>query len=114
MQTVEEYVSHLAVPQRVVAERLQELIDEALPEAAVRIWHGHPVWMAIDTPVAGFKAYPRYVTLLLWGGKRMSDPSGRLEASVGSTDLASVKIASIEEIDDDLFREWLVQAAALT
>jgi hypothetical protein len=113
MPSVDEYISALATGERVVAERLQELLDEQLPEATAQLWHAHPVWMAGSTPIAGFKAYPKYVTLMLWGGKRMSDPSSRLEASAGTTDLASVKFAHVDEIDDDLVRDWLSQAAAL-
>ncbi|WP_167137329.1 DUF1801 domain-containing protein [Diaminobutyricimonas sp. TR449] len=114
MPTVDEYISALATPQRVVAGRLQDLLDEQLPTATAQLYHAHPVWMEGKTPIAGFKAYPRWVTLMLWSGKRMSDPSGRLEASAGSTDLASVKFAHVDEIDDDLVRDWLTQAAALT
>jgi hypothetical protein len=113
MPSVDQYISALATPQRVVAERLQDLLDEQLPDAAAQLWHAQPAWMAGNVPIAGFKDYPNYVTLMLWGGKRRSDPSGRLVASAGTTDLASVKFAHVDEVDDDLVRDWLTQAAAL-
>ena len=73
---VTTYVSGLAEPLRDVATRLVELLDAGLDGRDGVMWHGHPVWMDGKTPVAGFKAFPKYVTVLLWQGQRIDDPTG--------------------------------------
>lgn len=103
---VATYVAGLAEPLREVAERLVEIFDESLPGRDGAMWHGHPVWMDGKTPVAGFKAYTSYVTLLLWQGQRIDDPTGRLSAS-GSAQMASTKIATVADLEADSVAGWL-------
>jgi hypothetical protein len=112
-ESIDDYVSALATPQRVVALRLQDLLGEELPQATAAMWHDHPAWLIGGLPIAGFRAYPDHVTLIFSAGKRISDPSGRLQASSGPSETASVKFAHVEEVDDDLVRGWMRQAAAL-
>lgn len=103
---VTTYVVGLASPLREVAERLVEILDAGLPGRDGVMWHGHPVWMDGKTPVAGFKAYGSYVTLLLWQGQRIDDPTGRLAAS-GSAQMASTKIATVEDLEEESITRWL-------
>ncbi len=110
--TVEEYLDALPEDLAVIGRALQAQFDEALPRADGQMWHGHPVWLAAKTPVAGFKAYPAYVTLLLWRGQDITDPSGRLEAA-GSGKLSSVKLRSRSDLDLPLQADWLRQVRAL-
>ncbi|MET0989355.1 MAG: hypothetical protein ABWY54_01780, partial [Glaciihabitans sp.] len=65
-ESIDEYIAELAEPLAAVAVTLRDHIDSSLSETEGRIWHGHPVWMIGSKPVAGFKAYPRYVTFMLW------------------------------------------------
>ncbi|TFC09909.1 DUF1801 domain-containing protein [Cryobacterium algoritolerans] len=110
--TVEEYLDALPKDLAVIGRTLQAQFDEALPRADGQMWHGHPVWLAAKTPVAGFKAYPAYVTLLLWRGQDITDPSGRLEAA-GSGKLCSVKLRSRSDLDLPLQADWLRQVREL-
>jgi hypothetical protein len=111
MATIDEYLDGVPAPLRPVGDQLRALLDAGLARATGQVWHGHPVWMVGKTPVAGFKAYSSYVTLMIWPGARVDDPSGRLE--VGSRDMASVKLRSADEIDPELFAGWFKQADAL-
>jgi hypothetical protein len=112
--TVDEYVASLDGPFRDVAAKMVSLIDAAMPDAPGAMWQGHPVWSAGEKPgkqpVALIKAYPKYVTFGLWKGREVDDPDGRIDTS-GS--MASVKLASVDDIDEALFTGWLKQARAL-
>lgn len=104
---VDDYLATLPDTLRSTAEALRAVIDAGLPDAVARVWHGHPVWLDGKTPVAGLKAYTRYVTFLLWRGQEVDDPTGRLNP--GSGDMASVRLTSPAEIDTAAFTNWLKQ-----
>jgi hypothetical protein len=106
MATVGEYVAALPAPLGDVAARARATIDAELGDG--RMWHGHPVWMVGTTPVALLKAYSSYVTLGLFQGQLISDESGRLEPA--ARQMASLRLRSLADIDEPLFRGWLRQA----
>lgn len=109
--TIDGYIEELQLPLQDVAVALRPIIDAGLPNAKGQIWHGNPVWMIGKTPVAMFKAYPRYITFALFRGQKIDDPTGKLEA--GSQSMASVKLTSPAEIDSSVITDWLHKAAAL-
>ena len=110
--TVDEYLASLPENLAAIGRALRAQLDAALPRADGQMWHGHPVWLAAKTPIAGFKAYPAYVTLLLWRGQDIADPSGRLEAA-GSGSMSSVKLRSSADLDLPLQADWLRQVRDL-
>ncbi|MFJ9778146.1 DUF1801 domain-containing protein [Amycolatopsis sp. NPDC101161] len=114
-QNTDEYLANLAEPLREIANRLAKVIDANLPDAHGLLYYGHPWWGHSETPgkqlVTYLKAYKAYVTFGFWRGQAISDSSGRLEA--GSGGMGQVKIRSVDEIDEELFGDWLRQAAAL-
>ena len=112
MATIEEYIAGLEPPNDVIAEALRAHIDTGLPEADSKVWHGHPVWMINDQPVAGFKAYPSSVTFMLWRGQSVNDDTETLQAS-GSADMATLKIADTDGFDGEALDDWLRQAREL-
>lgn len=64
------------------------------------------------TPVAGFKANPKYVTFMLWRGQSINDDTETLAPS-GSADMATLKIADSDGFDGDALDDWLRQAREL-
>jgi len=105
--TIDAYLAGLGAPQRDIADALVPILDTGATDAVGRVWHGHPVWLIDGTPVAGFKAYPKYVTFMIWGGQLLADESGRLERGAR---MGTVKLASVDDVDRELFLEWLQQA----
>jgi hypothetical protein len=103
-------VTSYAVPVSLVpvADALRGILDGELPDAEGTIWHGHPVWRSAAGPVAGYKAYTSYVTLMLWRGARIEDPTGSLRPS-GPAGMASVKFSSLADLDESAVRDWLRQ-----
>jgi hypothetical protein len=108
---MDAYLDNLSADLRPIGDRLRVVLDASLSRATGQLWHGHPVWLIGKTPVAGFKAYSSYVTFMIWRGQRVDDPSGRLEA--GPREMSSVKVRSVDEVDEALFAGWLKQAEAL-
>ncbi|MDJ0337349.1 DUF1801 domain-containing protein [Cryobacterium sp. PH31-O1] len=110
--TIDEYVAAPAEPLASVVTLLREKFDLALPQTSTELWHGHPVWLDDDLPVAGFKAYPTFVTVLFWRGQAITDDSGKLNAS-GSAEMSEYKLKSVDDFDSELFDGWLHQVSEL-
>ncbi len=112
--TLPGYVAALPESQRPTVEKLLSVVESVLPGAGA-IWHGHPVWglgaAPGKSPVCLVKPYASYVTFALWRGQEFIDSSGRLEP--GSKTMAGVKLRSVDDIDVNLFSDWLRQALAL-
>jgi hypothetical protein len=107
MPDIDAYLDGLDPAQREIADALVPVLEESATDAVGQVWHGHPVWLIDGTPVAGFKAYPRYVTFMIWGGHLIADESGRLERGAR---MGTVKLSSVDEVDAELFSQWLQQA----
>lgn len=112
MATIEEYIATLGSPNNAIAAALRSHLDTGLPDAVGQLWHGHPVWMMDKTPIAGFKAYPKYVTFMLWRGQSINDDTEALAPS-GSGDMATLKISDTESFDGEALDDWLRQAREL-
>lgn len=112
--TVQEYVAALPEALREVGEKMVPIIEGVLPGRSA-IWHAHPVWSLGDAPgkdpVCLLKGYSSYVTFGVWLGREIDDPSGRMDTSGG---LAHVKLRGVDDIDAELFTDWLTQAVAKT
>lgn len=108
--TIDEYIAGLPADQADIAEALRARLDAGLPGAEGRVWHGHPVWMRGDDPVAGFKAFPRWVTLLLWHGAEVTRSTDALTASADGARW-SLKIAAPSDLDGAAVDGWLGQLA---
>lgn len=107
--TIDEYLAGLPAAVAPVASALRAVIDGEAPDAASRMYQGIPVWFFRDAMSIGVKANSRDVSLLFFAGQRMSDPTGLLRAS-GSFELASVKLATTGDVDEDVIRDWIRRA----
>lgn len=113
--SVQEYMEAVPAQLRDVAEKAAAVVAAALPGLDAALWHGQPTWSRGGAPgrdpLCFVKAYPNHVTLGLWRGQDVDDPSGRLEPN--SRRMASVKLRTLDDIDPDLFAGWLARAAKL-
>ena len=110
--TIDEYVESMSETLSPIGDKLTRILDGSLREADGFIWHGHPVWMIGDSPVAAFKAHTAHVTFMIWKGQLLTDRSGLLKPA-GSSDMANLKITSENEIDENVYANWLHQAQDL-
>ena len=79
-------------------------INEALPNAENKIWHGAPVWFLDGNPVAGYNVQKNYVRLLFWSGQSFNEPSLHLE---GSFKAAEARYKNVDDINKDDLKRWL-------
>lgn len=111
-QAVTGYVNGLAEPLRAVAASLQTIIDGAVSSAEGRVWQGHPVWLIGKQPVVGFKAFPRYVTVMFWKVADTSGGSPGFELVAGPR-MSTVKVAAVDQLDDAAIVTWVQRAEGL-
>ena len=90
-----------------MCDRLRELIDNALPKATSKVWHGSPVWFIDDNPVVGYNATAKTVNLLFWNGQSFDEPSLK---PVGKYGAAQAVFRDADEIDPKIIRRWLKMA----
>jgi hypothetical protein len=110
MTTIDGYIAGLPDEQAAVATALRARLDAGLPGTEGRMWHGHPVWLRGNDPVAGFKAFPRWVTLLLWHGSDVTVATRALTASADGSRW-SLKLAGPADLDEAAVDGWLAQLA---
>jgi uncharacterized protein YdhG (YjbR/CyaY superfamily) len=53
VDTIAEFHDAQAESDREICDLLAREINDALPEAESKIWHGHPVWFISDNPIVG-------------------------------------------------------------
>lgn len=107
--TIDDYVAALPETLRPVGERSREVIDGGFPRGAGAIRWAHPTWSIGKEPVCYLKMASRdHLTFGFWKGASLADPSGRLETT-GKV-MAHVKLRSLEDVDERLFKSWIRQA----
>jgi hypothetical protein len=109
--TIEEYIAALPEPLREVAASARAVVDERLADATSAIKWAHPTWSVGKEPICYLKAASRHVTFGFWRGASIDDPSGRLETS-GDV-MAHAKLRALDDVEPELFGDWLRQARAL-
>lgn len=110
--TIDAYLDGVAPLAQPVARMLRTLIESELPGTPSRMYQGIPVWSIGEKPSVGIKANTKDVALLLFRGQHVVDPTGLLAAS-GSFEMASVKLATTDAVDETIIRDWLQQARGL-
>ena len=109
--TIDEYIAALPAGLSEVATAARRVIDAKLDGADSAIKWAHPTWSLGKQPVCYLKGASKHITFGFWHGASIDDPSGRLETS-GEV-MAHVKLRSTEDVDEQLFAEWLRQAREL-
>jgi hypothetical protein len=106
-EDVLEYQERLDAEARPVCDLLLDVIERELPDAARKVWHGHPVWLFDGNPVVGYDRLKASVRLLFWSGQSFTtpglDPEGTFKA-------AEKRFTAPEQVDVDLLARWLADA----
>ena len=90
-----------------LCDRLAIEIDQGLPEAESKIWHGGPVWFLAGNPVVGYWVRKSGVQLLFWSGQSFDEPGLKPE---GKFKAAEAAFTSVDEIDSGALARWLGKA----
>ncbi|MEZ5715176.1 MAG: DUF1801 domain-containing protein [Paracoccaceae bacterium] len=106
-RTIEAYHAALAETERPICDALRSALDDGLPGAESRLWHGHPVWFLEGNPIAGYDRLKTGVRLLFWSGQSFEAPGlvaeGRFKA-------AGMRYGTLADLDTDALRRWLEEA----
>jgi hypothetical protein len=95
-------------PQRAaICNRLQQLIDAGLPNAASKMWHAIPVWFVGENAVVGYTARKQGVVLMFWNGEKFDEPE--LEHT-GSFHVGQIGYDDVAQIDEAKMARWLQKA----
>jgi len=109
-QEVDQFVTSLASKNKKIVEQLRDIIRATIPEVVEEIKWGHPVYT-----YRGLLCYispaKNYVSFGFFKGIKLSDPDDFLEGS--GDKLRHIKITSPDEIMDNQFKQWIMQAAEL-
>ncbi|MGD2105352.1 MAG: DUF1801 domain-containing protein [Anaerolineae bacterium] len=109
-KTVDGYIAGLGDWRADVVSRLRDLITEAAPNASESIKWAQPVFED-NGPFSYVKAFKNHVNFGFWRGVDLTDEVGVLEGS--GEKMRHVKLNSIEDIQEDVFRELVREAVAL-
>ena len=92
-----------------ICQLLMDAIDNDLPGATSKIYHGSPVWFIDDNPVVGYSATKKAVNLLFWNGQAFDEPGLK---PLGNYRAAQATFADAAEIAPTAVRRWLKKAKA--
>ena len=106
-EVISAYTASLEPRQAAVCDYLRKAIEQALPKANARIWHGMPVWFIGENPVVGYSAKLTRVTLRFWNGQSFGDP---LLVADGKFRAAQIQYKDMADIDTKALRGWLRKA----
>lgn len=104
------YHASLAESERQICIRLMEAIEQTLPQAEGKVWHGSPVWFLEGNPIVGYSKQKRAVQLLFWSGQSFDEPG---LAPVGKHKAAEALFSAAGEIDLDQLVIWLNKAVSI-
>lgn len=99
-----KYNNSLAPEDQEICDLLAAEIDNNLPEAENKIWHGHPVWFLDGNPVVGYSKMKGSVRLLFWSGQTFDEKELTDE---GSYKAAEVRYTSVDQLDKQNLKRWL-------
>lgn len=96
---------------KAVCDVLAQQIDEALPDAASKIWHGHPVWFLNDNPIVGYSKQKAGIRLMFWSGADFDEAGLSIRGKKFKD--ASVFYNAVTEVDMAGLQRWLVKARTM-
>lgn len=106
-QDIIQYITMLSEHDRRICQRLMDAIEQRLPQAIGKVWHGSPVWFIDDNPIVGFSKLKDHVQLLFWSGQSFDEtrltPAGKHKA-------AEATFTDETQIDPALLAVWLEKA----
>jgi hypothetical protein len=102
-----KYNESQAPRDQAICDLLAREIEDGLPEAENKVWHGRPVWFLDGNPVVGYSKLKDCVRLLFWSGQSFETDGLERE---GSFKAAEARYTSVEQVDQQLVKAWLREA----
>ncbi len=93
---------------RLICEKLEQVIRQFLPEANAKIWHRHPVWFLDENPIVGYSKQKLGIRLMFWSGASFDEEG--LNVLGATFKDASVFYTDVAQIDKKKLKRWLEKA----
>ncbi len=90
-----------------ICELLATEIQQALPEAENKVWHGASVWFLDGNPIVGYAVRKESIQLLFWSGQSFEEAGLKPE---GSFKAAEARYMSPDQINIGDLNRWLKKA----
>ncbi len=101
-QKITDYNNALLNTDSAITNLLATIINNNLPNATNKIWHGHPVWFIDGNPIVGYSKVKDSIRLLFWSGQSFDD---EVLVNTGNYKAAQIDYTDINQvIEDDLKR----------
>lgn len=107
---IQSYNNAQADEDKAVCETLCQTINDNLPNAESKIWHGHPVWFLDGNPIVGYAKLKNNIQLLFWSGQSFTTPGLTPE---GSFKAAEARYTDVGQINTDDLKKWLADSVAI-
>jgi uncharacterized protein YdhG (YjbR/CyaY superfamily) len=105
---IKSYIEQQKETDKEICYLLANTIDNELTEAESKIWHAHPVWFLDGNPVVGFSKQKKGIRLMFWSGADFDEE--KLNVIGGKFKDASVFYNSVDEIEINVLKRWLVKS----
>ena len=92
--------NHTQTPSdQAICDSLADQINQALPQAESKIWHGSPVWFLDGNPVVGYAVRKQDVQLLFWSGQSFDEPGLKISGSFKAAQALYADVTQINSAD---------------
>lgn len=111
LTTIDDFHAAQSPEDRAICDTLRTSIDNGLPNAESKIWHGHPVWFLNGNPITGYSKLKGCVRLMFWSGADFNEPD--LTRGTGKFKDASICYTEAEQVDKDDLLRWLEKSRSI-
>ena len=107
---ISKYHESLSESDRQICLLLADTIEQHLPQATGKVWHGNPVWFIDENPIVGYSKLKTHIQLLFWSGQSF-DEEGL--TPVGKHKAAEARYTDAAKIDPAQLAVWLNKAVLI-
>ncbi len=104
---IQAYHNKQTPDDKLICDRLHEIISNKLAQAESKVWHAHPVWFLDSNPIVGYSKLKNNVRLMFWSGQSFDEPE--LIPS-GSFKAAEFIYTNENQINPGLLKRYLEKA----
>ncbi len=108
---IKAYHDKQSPEERLICDRLYELINSRMADAERKIWHAHPVWFLEKNPIVGYSKLKAGIRLMFWSGADFGEDG--LQPGTGKFKDASKIYTNVDQIRKDEVNRWLEKARAI-
>ncbi len=102
---IEAYHASFTPTEQQICLTLFQLINNELPEAESKLWHGHPVWFIEGNPIVGYSKQKAGIRLMFWSGADFEEEELTVRGKKFKD--ASVFYTHPDQINQEDLQRWL-------